>query len=119
MGFGATHGCWGPQLEELLGSKTVRGPPRARVLLLDNRGVGRSESPLSRKAYTTTIMATDIICILVSFQYWEISKDLGDFATLSSHPRRISTCELGLCTHRQRDRTCCQMLYFSEVCKTF
>lgn len=64
MGFGATHGCWGPQLEELLGSKTVRGPPRARVLLLDNRGVGRSESPLSRKAYTTTIMATDIICIL-------------------------------------------------------
>lgn len=67
MGFGATHGCWAPQLEELLGSKQAGGPPRARVLLLDNRGVGRSESPLSRKAYTTTIMATDVICILVSF----------------------------------------------------
>ncbi len=68
MGFGATHGCWAPQLDELLGAKSPGGPPRTRVLLLDNRGVGKSESPLSRKSYTTTIMATDIMCILVSFE---------------------------------------------------
>lgn len=65
MGFGATSGCWAPQLDELLGSKQPGGPPRARVLLLDNRGVGRSGSPESKRAYTTSIMATDIICLLV------------------------------------------------------
>ena len=31
MGFGATHACWGPQLEELLGSKNPGDPPRYTV----------------------------------------------------------------------------------------
>ena len=66
MGFAATHHCWAPQLEELLGSKLPGGPPRTRVLLLDNRGVGRSGNPQQKAAYQTSVMATDIVCLLVS-----------------------------------------------------
>lgn len=64
MGFGATHACWAPQLDELLRGKAQGDPPRTRVLMLDNRGVGRSGSPKARAAYSTTIMASDIIALL-------------------------------------------------------
>lgn len=37
-----------------------------RICLLDNRGVGRSSSPASRQAYSTSIMADDCIAVLVS-----------------------------------------------------
>lgn len=52
-------------MDEFLRIKVPGGPPRARVLLLDNRGVGRSASPKSRAAYSTTAMATDVISLLV------------------------------------------------------
>jgi hypothetical protein len=35
------------------------------VLMLDNRGVGRSGCPQAKAAYTTTIMATDVLLLLV------------------------------------------------------
>ena len=39
-----------------------------QLLVLDNRGVGRSSMPRSRKAYTSTTMAIDVLCIMVSTQ---------------------------------------------------
>lgn len=41
--------------------------PAMRALLLDNRGVGRSSSPSSLKAYSIPIMASDVLTILVRF----------------------------------------------------
>jgi len=35
------------------------------VLMLDNRGVGRSESLQHKAAYSTTIMALDVLSLLV------------------------------------------------------
>lgn len=66
MGFAATHGCWEPQLQEgLLRPRHANTWPRSRVLLIDNRGVGRSGSPEHKHAYTTTIMAKDVLGLLV------------------------------------------------------
>ena len=62
-GFGATLQCWEPQLEQLL---QPRQEGLTRVLLMDNRGVGRSASPQDRAQYTTSLMAQDILGILVS-----------------------------------------------------
>ena len=36
-----------------------------QLLVLDNRGVGRSSMPRNRKAYTSTTMAIDVLCIMV------------------------------------------------------
>lgn len=33
---------------------------------MDNRGVGRSSMPRSKKAYTSETMAIDVLCIMVS-----------------------------------------------------
>ena len=60
-GFGATLGCWAPQLEQLL---APRQGSLTRVLLMDNRGVGRSDSPEDKRAYTTRLMAADILAML-------------------------------------------------------
>ena len=39
-----------------------------QVLVMDNRGVGRSSMPRNRRAYTSTSMAFDVLCIMVSHQ---------------------------------------------------
>ena len=39
-----------------------------QVLVMDNRGVGRSSMPRNRRAYTSTSMAFDVLCIMVSDQ---------------------------------------------------
>ncbi|KAK9819995.1 hypothetical protein WJX72_004920 [[Myrmecia] bisecta] len=70
MGFAATLDCWAPQLEELLKPHEVPDQPPARILLLDNRGVGRSSSPQPKKAYSTTLMAKDVIALLEHLR-WE------------------------------------------------
>lgn len=57
-------GGWNPQLDELL-AEDASGRPATQTLLLDNRGVGRSSIPERRTAYSTTIMAMDVLCILV------------------------------------------------------
>lgn len=41
------------------------GRSPVRLLLVDNRGVGRSSSPLAPTAYTTSRMAEDILQIMV------------------------------------------------------
>jgi pimeloyl-ACP methyl ester carboxylesterase len=58
-------GGWNPQLDELL-TLDGGGRPAVRVLLVDNRGVGRSSVPKSRSAYTTSSMAADVLCIMVT-----------------------------------------------------
>lgn len=63
-GFGATLQCWEPQLEQLL---QPRRGGLTRVLLMDNRGVGRSGSPEDKRQYTTSLMAQDVLGILVRF----------------------------------------------------
>ena len=63
-GFACTLGCWAPQLDDLLRAGEEGRPP-VRVLVLDNRGVGRSSARLRRRAYSTVLMAQDIIAILV------------------------------------------------------
>ena len=82
MGLGATHGCWDPQVDELLAwgaaaeadgalpppSSTAKRPsrPPMRALLLDNRGVGGSGVPKSGRAYSSAIMARDVLAVMVS-----------------------------------------------------
>lgn len=61
MGMGATSGCWGPQVDAL-----AKSGVRAQALLLDNRGVGKSGSPRSKKAYSTPTMARDVLACMVS-----------------------------------------------------
>lgn len=61
MGMGATSGCWGPQVDAL-----AKSGVRAQALLLDNRGVGKSGSPRSKKSYSTTTMARDVLACMVS-----------------------------------------------------
>ena len=61
-------GCWGPQLDDLLRAGE-KGRPPVRALVLDNRGVGRSSSRLRRRAYSTVLMAQDILALLVSAQF--------------------------------------------------
>ena len=63
-GFACTLGCWAPQLDELLAEDSC-GRPATRVLLMDNRGVGRSSIPRRRAAYSTSHMASDVVAILV------------------------------------------------------
>jgi len=63
-GFACTLGCWGPQLDDLL-RPGADGAPPVRVLVLDNRGVGRSSSRLRRRAYSVVLMAEDVLAILV------------------------------------------------------
>lgn len=60
MGMGATSGCWGPQVDAL-----ARAGVRAQALLLDNRGVGKSGTPKSKKAYSTATMARDVLACMV------------------------------------------------------
>lgn len=62
MGMGATSGCWGPQVDAL-----ARAGVRAQALLLDNRGVGKSGTPKSKKSYSTATMARDVLACMVSF----------------------------------------------------
>ena len=64
MGFACTLGGWTPQLDELL-AEDAQGRAAARVLLLDNRGVGRSSIPCRRSAYSTTVMAQDVLAVMV------------------------------------------------------
>ena len=71
MGMGATSGCWGPQVDAL-----AKSGVRAQALLLDNRGVGKSGSPRSKKSYSTTTMARDVLACMVS------EKALGEFWVL-------------------------------------
>jgi len=61
MGMGATSGCWGPQVDAL-----ARAGVRAQALLLDNRGVGKSGTPKSKKSYSTATMARDVLACMVS-----------------------------------------------------
>lgn len=61
MGMGATSGCWGPQVDAL-----AKAGVRAQALLLDNRGVGKSGTPRSKKAYSTQTMARDVLACMVS-----------------------------------------------------
>lgn len=61
MGMGATSGCWGPQVDAL-----AKAGVRAQALLLDNRGVGKSGTPRSKKAYSTKTMARDVLACMVS-----------------------------------------------------
>ena len=61
MGMGATSGCWGPQVDAL-----AKSGVRAQALLLDNRGVGKSGSPRSKKSYSTQTMARDVLACMVS-----------------------------------------------------
>ena len=63
-GFACTLGCWAPQLDELL-ARDACGRPATRVLLMDNRGVGRSSIPRRRAAYSTSHMASDVLAVLV------------------------------------------------------
>ena len=66
MGFGATHDCWKPQLNDgFLSGRHGSSVPKCRVLMMDNRGVGSSDSPEKTSEYTTTIMANDVIGLLV------------------------------------------------------
>ena len=88
MGLGATHGCWDPQVDELLAwgaaatadgslppapapTSNRRRPsaatsrPPMRALLLDNRGVGGSGVPRPGRAYSSSIMAGDVLAVMV------------------------------------------------------
>jgi 3-oxoadipate enol-lactonase len=53
-GLGRSSRYWGPFLPHL--------PPTLRVLLLDNRGVGRSDTP--RTQYTTRVLADDVAAVM-------------------------------------------------------
>ncbi|EIE19012.1 alpha/beta-hydrolase [Coccomyxa subellipsoidea C-169] len=71
MGFACTMGGWNPQLDELLAEDDF-GRPATQTLLLDNRGVGRSSIPARRSAYSTTIMAMDVLCILEHLKWTKV-----------------------------------------------
>ncbi|KAK9905015.1 hypothetical protein WJX75_007824 [Coccomyxa subellipsoidea] len=71
MGFACTMGGWNPQLDELL-AEDAFGRPATQTLLLDNRGVGRSSIPERRTAYSTTIMAMDVLCILEHLKWAKV-----------------------------------------------
>ncbi|CAL8464728.1 g4263 [Coccomyxa elongata] len=71
MGFACTMGGWNPQLDELLAEDEF-GRPASQVLLVDNRGVGRSSIPARRSAYSSTIMATDVLCILEHLSWTKV-----------------------------------------------
>ncbi|KAK9788003.1 hypothetical protein WJX73_006862 [Symbiochloris irregularis] len=97
MGFGATHQCWEPQLEQLL-SREQTTP--TRCLLMDNRGVGRTGAPASTSAYTTSIMAADVYA-LMEHVGWEhahvVGHSMGAMIALklaSAHPERIDSLTL-------------------------
>lgn len=93
MGFGATHHCWEPQLEELLRAKGAAGAPKARVLTMDNRGVGRSGSPKPKQAYSTKLMATDVLCLIVGFLSVILHTSLCHGCSVGQHIRTNLTVE--------------------------
>lgn len=64
-GFAAAHAAWLPQLHGLLNPEEEGGPSPVKVMVLDNRGIGRSSSPLVKEAYSTSIMATDVLNVMV------------------------------------------------------
>lgn len=76
-----------------------------QVLVLDNRGVGRSSMPRNKSAYSTTSMAMDVLCIMVSAQ-----DDVGQSVSW----RQLYAC-YGLCafpyTYSLLDYKC-----FKEAC---
>ena len=39
--------------------------PPVRIMVLDNRGVGRSSAPEKLRAYSTDIMAADVLAVMV------------------------------------------------------
>lgn len=68
-GLGATANMWCPQVEDML--RPVGGgggDAPVRVLTLDNRGCGRSGSPRPRAAYSTAVMAADVLAVLVRWR---------------------------------------------------
>ncbi|KAK9864731.1 hypothetical protein WJX84_003798, partial [Apatococcus fuscideae] len=62
--FAASLNGWGPQMDDLLSPRDEYGQAPVRLLLVDNRGVGRSSSPLPSSAYSTSIMAADTLQIM-------------------------------------------------------
>jgi len=42
------------------------GPGLLEVLCIENRGLGRSSAPLRKRQYSTTIMAKDVLSVMVS-----------------------------------------------------
>ena len=64
-GFAAAHACWLPQLDALLKPVRAGDLPPVRIMVLDNRGVGRSSAPDKMAAYSTSIMADDVLAVMV------------------------------------------------------
>jgi len=64
-GFAAAHACWLPQLDAMLKPARHGALPPVRIMVLDNRGVGRSSAPDKMAAYSTSIMADDVLAVMV------------------------------------------------------
>ena len=64
-GFAAAHACWLPQLDAMLKPARHGDLPPVRIMVLDNRGVGRSSAPDKMAAYSTSIMADDVLAVMV------------------------------------------------------
>ena len=64
-GFAAAHACWLPQLDAMLKPAKPGDLPPVRIMVLDNRGVGRSSAPAKLRAYSTSIMADDVLAVMV------------------------------------------------------
>lgn len=75
IGLAGTHNSWGPQIKGLAGTDipndekstvddAAAGNGSMEVCAFDNRGMGRSFTPVKRSEYTTTIMAKDAISVM-------------------------------------------------------
>lgn len=64
MGFAASSVAWAPQLADLLCGTGDDQTPAMAVCVLDNRGIGRSGAPTSLTAYSTGIMALDVLQVM-------------------------------------------------------
>lgn len=54
-----------PQLDQQAGSELLHRISRVRFAVYDNRGIGDSDSPEPRAAYSTAVMAADAVAVLV------------------------------------------------------
>lgn len=107
MGFASSVASWGVLLDTLAAAfESFEGT--LDVCVFDNRGVGRSSVPQSRKDYSTEIMAADTQALMVRQSHrwggdrplrlrWPLDSFLSSHDASSCLPSRVGVPRLGLC----------------------
>lgn len=98
VGFGSSHVAMAPQIEHFASD------PRYTVLVMDNRGTGRSSAPIGR--YRTTDLARDALALLDHVGWTDrvhiLGSSMGGMVAQECvllEPGRFASLTL-LCTHR-------------------